>query len=771
METTLVQRIFSQRILLLILSFALIILSNMGLQRLTFDGSTEFFFGEQHPNMVKWREFGNTYGSPNRALMMLRSKDGSSLLTHTKYLQALEETTAKLEQIKHIIRVESLSNYQHSWSQGDELFVEPLFEHAKNLNPEQLQNIQQIAASDPALLKRLVSENADTLVIIMAGAFDEKNGDVELQKLAMATKIYALQDELRLQYPTLNVEINGNIIGNAVTMKMVMEDIKFSIPLMYVIIYGLLALLLRSVLSMLTIAITATICTTSSLGIACWAGITLSPLSLSSVSIIVITTVAHCVHIVIAFQESYRSGNDKINALKESYRINLQPIFFTSITTALGFLSMNISEMQPARDLGNIVAIGVVISFVLSLTLLPTFLLMMPINNKNQQASALTRISQILSAFVIQHSGKLLLSSFIVASTLAWLASTNTITERMTENIKYPHPFRLSVDAYDKAIGGIYTLQYSLSANEENGISNPDYLQHLESFSQWLRQQPEVDNVYTYTDIIKRLNRNMHGDQPAFFSIPESRELAAQYLLLYEFSLPAGQDLSNQINQDRSASRLIISISSMDAVSLIALQDKIFQWQQIHLPKTMQDYGTSPAIMWSHLSINVLKNSLLSAFTALFLISIVLMGILRSFKYGLISLAPNMLPGIAGFGFWAIYSSEINLALMSVLSITIGIVVDDTVHFLSKYMRAKKEQGLNTEQAVAYAFQQVGPAIITTTLVLVAGFGSLSFSPFLANSNMGIIIAVIIFAALLYDFFLLPALLLVLDKTKPQARL
>ena len=258
----------------------------------------------------------------------------------------------------------------------------------------------------------------------------------------------------------------------------------------------------------------------------------------------------------------------------------------------------------------------------------------------------------------------------------------------------------------------------------------------------------------------------MHGDQENYFSIPESKELAAQYLLLYEFSLPAGQDLSNQITSDRSATRLIISIPTMDAVTLIALQERIYNWQTKNLPENMRDFGTSSAAMWSHLSINVLKNSLISAFSALFLISIVLMGILRSFKYGLISLAPNMLPGLAGFGFWALYSGEINLALMSVLSITIGIVVDDTVHFLSKYIRARKEQGLHAEDAIKYAFQQVGPAITVTTIVLVGGFGSLAMSPFLANSNMGIIIAFIICAALVYDFFLLPALLLIIDKKR-----
>lgn len=770
MESLIVQRMFNFRWLLFLFSLITVILCCFGFKLIKFDGSTEFFFGEQHPDMQKWRVFSATYGSPDRALLMLQSKDKRSLLEDKKYLALVETLTERLHLVPHIVRVDSLSNHQHSISIDDELFVADLIADAERLTQSELKAIQQTALNDPALVKRLVSESADTVVFSMAGRFDKVNGDVELQKLDTAKALYKIRDEVRQQFPELNVFANGNIVGNAVTMQIAMDDIKLYIPLMYVVIYGLLALLLGSILSMITIALTATFCTMTAIGLASWLGITLSPLSLSSASIIVITTVAHCVHIVIAYLENYRAGANKIAALKESYRINLQPIFFTSLTTALGFLSMNISEMQPARDLGNIVAMGVMVSFIFSLTLLPTFLLLMPISNKAKSKNKLHNLADKLCHFVVKNPLKLLISSFILAISFVVLASFNVVTERMTENIKYPHPFRTSTDAFDAALGGVYTLQYSLSANKADAISEPDYLHHLDQFTAWLRLQPEVINVFSYVDVMKRLNRNMHNDDPRYFKVPETRELAAQYLLLYELSLPATQDMNNQINLDRSASRLIITLKTMDAVTLIALQDKIFKWQQRNLPPSMIDYGTSSASMWSHLSINVLNNSLISAFTALFLISIILMGILRSFKYGVISLAPNMLPGIAGFGFWFLYSGEINLALMSVLSITIGIVVDDTVHFLSKYMRGKREYGYDAEGAIQYAFKQVGPAIIVTTLVLVAGFASLSLSPFLANSNMGIIIAVIIFAALLYDFFLLPSLLLLIDRIKSSTQ-
>lgn len=770
METRIVQALFDKRWLLFAFSLLILVAATTGLKQLKFDGSTGFFFGENHPQMKIWNEFSDTFGSTQKAMLMLKHKDGQNLLESKAMLGLLEGLTEEFSLIENTVSVESIQNYQYTYSNEDELIVENTYDNAFDLSNEDIQHIQTIVLNEPALLGRLVNKSGDILIIVITGKFlgDEA---VELQKLAMTDKIYAIRDRVRKDYPELDAYANGNIVGNAVTMKGVTDDLTTYIPLMYLIIYGLLALLLRSVLSMLTIAFTATFCTLSSIGIACWVGITLSPLSLSSMSIIVITTVAHCVHVVIAYLHNYRHGMAKVEALKESYRINLQPIFFTSLTTALGFLSMNMSEMQPARDLGNIVAIGVSVSFLFSLALLPTFLLLMPISNTRKETKTLNSVSEKACDLVINNPKGCLFGSVLLALLLGYLASNNIITERMTENIKYPNPFRYSTDAFDEALGGVYTLQYTLRSGKKNGVSDPEYLANLEKFTNYLRQHENsnISNVFSYIDVIKRLNKNMHSDNPAFNTIPESHDLAAQFLLLYEMSLPQGQSISNQISFDKSSTRLVANIKTIDAVTYLALQKEIHEWQKNNLPKVMQDYGTSDSSMWSHLSINVLNNSLTSAFTALFLISIVLMGILRSFKYGFISLAPNMLPGIAGFGFWAVYSGEINLALMSVLSITIGIVVDDTVHFLSKYIRAKKEKGFNAKQAVQYAFENVGPAITLTTIILTAGFASLALSPFLANSNMGIIIAVIIFAALIFDFFLLPAILLLVDKDKKAA--
>jgi len=263
---------------------------------------------------------------------------------------------------------------------------------------------------------------------------------------------------------------------------------------------------------------------------------------------------------------------------------------------------------------------------------------------------------------------------------------------------------------------------------------------------------------------MKRLNKNLHGDDPAWFRIPESRELAAQYLLLYEMSLPYGLDLNDQINVDKSATRLNVSLKSISSNNAIALEERAQRWLRGNAPESMQVDGASPAIMFSHIGARNIRSMLSGTTLALVLISVTLIFALRSLRIGMISIVPNLVPAGMAFGLWGLLVGQVGLALSVVTGMTLGIVVDDTVHFLSKYLRARREEGLSSADAVRYAFHTVGTALWTTSAVLIAGFLVLTRSPFELNSGMGLLTAITIALALLADFLLLPTLLMTLDK-------
>jgi len=463
---------------------------------------------------------------------------------------------------------------------------------------------------------------------------------------------------------------------------------------------------------------------------------------------------------LVSFLHNMRAGQEKQQALKESIRINLQPIFVTSLTTALGFLSMNFSEVPPFRDLGNTVAIGITAAFFLSVFFLPALMSVLPVRVKVQEEHE-SRAMTLLSDFVIKHRQYLLWGTVALTAILLASASKNEINDEFVKYFSTNTEFRQDTDYLEANMTGIYTMEYSLNSGEENGMSRPDFLADVDKLSKWLRNKEEVEHVYTISDVFKRLNKNMHADNDEFYKLPDSRELSAQYLLLYEMSLPYGLDLNNQININKDSTRLVVTVKNINSQQSIVMEQEINQWIETNT-SFASFYVASPNLMFSHIGERNVKTMVGGTLLALFLISLVLIIALRSLKLGLISLAPNLIPATMAFGIWGLYDGNLSIALATAVGMTLGIVVDDTVHFLSKY------QHNNTpEEAVRYAFSSVGVALWVTTFVLVAGFMVLASSDFGMNSTMGLFTALTIAIALIVDFLFLPALLMKVEGDKP----
>ena len=266
------------------------------------------------------------------------------------------------------------------------------------------------------------------------------------------------------------------------------------------------------------------------------------------------------------------------------------------------------------------------------------------------------------------------------------------------------------------------------AATAPGNISDPAYLKGLEDFTDWLRNHERVTHVYSYTDIMKRLNKNMHGDDPGYYALPESRELAAQYLLLYELSLPYGLDLNDRISVDKSATRITVTVKEGTTAGMRQLLRETDTWLAANVPESMHAKGTGASVMFSYISERNINSMLTGNLLALIFIAIIMIVALRSIGIGTLSLLPNALPILMGFGIWAALVGQVGMAAATVSATSLGIVVDDTVHFLAKYLRARREQGLDRPGAIRYAFETVGRAVISTTIILAFGFGVLATS-------------------------------------------
>ncbi|EKG9561361.1 MMPL family transporter [Vibrio parahaemolyticus] len=745
-------------LLVLLATIFLIIVATIGGKNLYFRGDYDIFFDGTNKQLLAFDEIQTTFAKTDNLAIVIAPEDGDIFTPQT--LSLIQKITVDAWQVPYSSRVDSIANYQHTEAFDDELLVEDLLYSEYELTPERISKVKSIALSEPVLKSALVSEKGDITVVNITVQLPEMDKTAEVEEVV--SSINAMIDRYQRAYPDVTFHKAGIIAMNHAFMTAAQDDSSTLVPTMLVVILVFLTIMLRSILSVIATLIVIIGSVMATMGISGWAGMFLSTATVNVPTLIMTLAVADCVHVIATMRQSMKNGFTKAQSIERSIALNFVPILITSVTTAIGFLMMNMSDSPVLRDFGNLSALGVMVACFLSVTLLPALLKLLPIHVKMETSQDQKHVMDRLGDFVVSQRRALLPLSVAVIVVCASLIPLNKVNDESVEYFGQRNEFRQAADFMEERISGMTNISIAIKTNESQGIAAPDFLNTIGEFSSWLRDQPETDHVATLADVYKRLNKNMHGDDEAYYLLPQERELAAQYLLLYEMSLPYGLDLNNQINVDKSSIKMVLTVANLGSVELVDLENRIYQWFAEHAPQ-YQVVASSPSLMFAHIGETNMASMLSTLPITLVLISALLIFALRSVRLGLISLMPNIAPAVIGFGLWALISGEINLGLSVVVTLTLGIVVDDAVHFLSKYQRARRE-GQTAEQAVRYAFHTVGRALWITTVVLVAGFSVLAMSSFRLNADMGQLSAIVIFIALVVDFLFLPTLLMLFDK-------
>ncbi|WP_423252541.1 efflux RND transporter permease subunit [Vibrio vulnificus] len=743
----------------LIISLIAIVATAMGAKNLYFRGDYNIFFDGSNAQLQAFDEIQTTFAKTDNIALVLAPKSGDVFDQRT--LTQIQEMTEQAWQVPYSSRVDSLANYQHTEAVDDDLLVEDLLYQSYPLTAERVAKVRTIAMSEPLLVNALVSEKGDVAVINITMQMPGVDETAEVNEVV--AYVEQMLSHYRAQYPDVTIYKAGIIAMNHSFAMAAQNDSATLVPTMLLVILVFLTLMLRSFLSVLATLVVIIGAIVATLGIVGWAGMFLHVASVNVPTLIMTLAVADCVHVIASMCHFMRQGMPKSQAIHRSVTLNFVPIIITSVTTAIGFLMMNMSDSPVLRDFGNLSALGVMIACVLSVSLLPALLNLLPVrfSAKQKGQSSSSDFMDKLADLVVHRRNVLLPLSIVVIAGSAALIPYNKVNDESVKYFDTSSEFRQAADFMEQRISGMTTMSIAIKTHQSQGIASPEFLAVLGEFTHWLREQPETDHVASLSDIYKRLNKNMHGDDNAYYALPAERELAAQYLLLYEMSLPFGLDLNNQVNVDKSSVKLQLTVKNLGSVELVALEERIYQWFASHAPQ-YQVVASSPSLMFAHIGETNMASMLSTLPITLILISALMIFALRSWRLGMISLVPNIAPAVIGFGLWALISGEINLGLSVVVTLTLGIVVDDAVHFLAKYQHARKA-GQNAEQAVRYAFHTVGRALWITTVVLVAGFSVLAMSQFRLNSDMGQLSAIVIFVALVIDFVLLPSLLMRFD--------
>ncbi|WP_027707299.1 efflux RND transporter permease subunit [Zooshikella ganghwensis] len=754
------------------LCLLLVAITCSGLSKLWISIDYQVYYADDDPYRLALKNLESQYGKTQNAYLVIQHKDPKANAVTAEALQALHKLTESAWQIPFSQRVTSVTNYKFIQAKGDDIKVAPLLDNPSSLSATEIETALQRLQQEPAVNQLLLS-NDKTMAAVSVGLHLPDNPIAETRQVT--SFIRKLLADFEQRYPQLHFFASGSVFADEVFAVATEQDLLTLIPLSYGVLIIILVILLRSTRAMLLVLSIVTLSVTIAFGIKGWFNPVISPVTAFAPSMIMIIAVADCIHLLNGFMYHRRQSLSHSAAIIETLRLTSRPVILTSVTTIIGFLGMNFSSSPAFHDLGNVVAIGVGAALLLALVMLPAWLLIKPIPVSPKQ-SVVSRFMPYLAEKLTQHPYFFLAASLLFSLLLIVGISQNKINETFIAFFDNSFEFRQNAEAIDQHLTGLHRIDYILPAAKAEGIFQPSYLQSLASFSHWLRQQPEVAHVETYSDIIKRLNQALHGDNPAKYHIPEKAELIAQYQLLYELSLPYGHDLNNRISFNHDATRMTVRLWLTDSAAILAFDQRVQRWlaeqapnivkAQQNLPSDTQGIGID--MMFAHIALNNIPAMYYGTLVALFLISFIIIAALRSLKVGSLGMLTNLLPITMAFGLWGWLSGQVGLSISVVASLTLGLVVDDTVHLLHRYLHARRQQGLSPAAALSTTLASSGVAIVKTSIVLAASFAVLAASHYTPNAQLGLLTAITIIFALIIDLLLLPPLLFLLDQRITQ---
>jgi predicted RND superfamily exporter protein len=728
-----------------------------GILQLRVDAGIDIFFNQNDPNLLDERALIATYGREDNILFVLDA--GEAPIFTRQHLSTIEDLTARAWRMPNAKRVNSITNYLHAAVDGDDITVSNLLENVTDLSDADLARAQEIAYSREELRGRLLARNGQvaainvSLNLPLAGKAAATAESVEYARQMVA--------DTERDNPGLEVHLAGLAMTDQTLAEVTARDSATLMPLLLMIIVALCAFLLRSPLASLCIVLIIFLSILVGMGFAGWAGIGLNSVTASAPTIIMTLAIADCIHVLTVFLGRLRQHPDKHAALTHALDDTFNGVVLTSVTTFAGFLSMNFSESPPFGGLGNIAAIGVMGALWLTLTVLPGLVMLLPFRATKGSATVLSMDG--LANFAIRNHGGLfwgaLLLSILLISGISRIELNDDPMGYFSESVPLTHAMR----TVEERLSGTQTLHYSFNAGEPGGIHNPEFLSQVDQFVAWLRAQPEVVNAESFTDTLRHLNQVMHGDAPEWRRLPDSSDLAAQYTLLYEISVPYGQDVTHQMSADKSSLKVSATLRNQKSQGLIAFEKRGRAWMEENIP----DYvtrGVGQSISFAHVGLRNIDSMITGSLFALLMISGLLALAFRSVRFGIVSLIPNLIPALATLGMWGVLVGEVNIAASVVFSVTLGIIVDDTTHFLLKYIEGRRKLGLGVEESIRRTFNAVGNALFTTSILLGIGFLVLALSDFSVNSTTGLLVAITIFVAIFLDLLFLPAILMKADR-------
>ncbi len=761
MADKLVNTLFRGRWIIVAVCFVLALLALWQLPQLAFNFSFRQFFPPSDPDVIAFSHFTETFEYDDTAVVIATESD--SLFSPEKLL-AIDRFTQAAEKIDGVEKVVSLTNIRRAAWRDDSFFMERVFENMPPSSTE-LAAGRDYLLSNERMLGSLVSQDGRIGTIFIQIDPARNNGNE--QRIPILKQIWSLVEELR---PYFDKVTDGGIpVARSRYAILIHDTTVQQIPAALAVILLILALTFRHWMGVILPLSIVSLSLLYTLGVMAASGTPISVMSTLLPIIVLITGIADAVHFLTRYYEELNNGHEKTEAIRITLKHISLACLITSITTAVGFSVLVFTDIAILKEYGFFVALGVMLAYLLTITLMPSLLAILPRPSDKVAGSYFAKgpgrlVPWIRETVIRRQNLMLALGVALVLLSTAGALYVNR-SMRLLEDLDDSHPIIQADRYFQDYMGGLMPFEIMLDGHEADAMKEPQNLAFMDALKQFLLKHDEVGRVLSVADFQKEINRVMHENQPAYEILPDTRELAAQYYLLY--SMSEDDPNENFLSNDKRLGRVSAWVADVLSDRAFALIQQTRTFLDEHLPSSLSVRltGTWPV---AHKINRYVVNQIFFTFVLAFAVIFVLLAFeFRSLRLSLLSMLPNVFPLLVVLGVMGIDGIALKPSSAVTFSIAFGIAVDDTIHVLTRY-QSEFRRDADYVAALRRTFDGTGLAVITTTVILVGGFiVPYVTSDILSNKNFSVLANSCVVAALFGDLCILTVLML---KIKPRLK-
>lgn len=743
------KQLFNYPIRSLFITLVLSLTALYGVLSVRLDFGAKIWFPSESTLIKDFNEFTSTFGSENYLFIGMSPPNKQHVFTN-KTIQHIHNITDDILSLKQVLRVDSLANFTDIYYKDNDAKVAPFLEEVDhNYSKHDLKNLKARAIKHNILKGKYISDDAtNTLFLVRLGK--------------------PLKDQITYKEVLFNIEkVIKNYESKGYTFKFVgtpyvvnefrricERDFLIIIPLLSVIVCIFIYALFRSFFAIFCVFTVIILTNITTISISGYLGMKLNNLSSMVPGVLMAICIADTIHFLSSF---YIYDGNINNRLKHAFDKNFKGTLLTTLTTTIGFMSLATSTLIPIKDFGILCAIGTSLAWIYTVAII--FPMALISQNRLQKKKSIPSFAKFnyagLSKFCIKYSKLIVISFTGLATIFLYLSTKNQVNSNPFEYINKNLKVYKDNQFFNKKYGGFSSFEMSIDSMKQDEVYSPLFLNKVNELQSWIKKDLKASYVGSIVDYQLLLNKTFHKNKEEEFKIPTTRKKSAELLTYYQMNLLPGQELNTAMTIDNRKMRSSVFWNTQNSKEYINKIQSIYNKAKqlgLNLKITGREY------LFNRMNEHVVNSFFKSIILTIIGISIFLVIIFKSVKYGLISLFPNLFPILFGSAFMSLLEKPLDVGTVLVASVCFGIAVDDTIHFLLDVQkRIKKDQSM--EEAFTNTFTNTGTALLSTTVILVCSFTVFLIADFVPNHNFGFFSALILTAALITDFLFLPALI------------